>query len=984
MPDQIYIGNFPGGQTTNRQAYVINNNSFVTLFNAYAWRGQVKRKRGTLYLGRLTRQIQSVPSGPLSWQFGPITLVAGFVNLFTFIGLTPSLGASITPGSITFVVGANTYTESVPFSGVLVGTPAGSGTINYATGDVTITAGGAGPMIGTFAYFPSQPSLGLEDFSSSVTTFQYPSLLAFDQTYSYQCNQAASNAFFFSTSYYKISNNPVAWTGQNYQQFWTTNYSGALWATNNKPGFNFKLIQSIVFNSPQQLTITVLNTVGVAPVIVGDMVWTNEIVTNSTVNAVAKLASVNGQTGTVFSVTEGPPGTFTLVVNFPNSIIIDPAAGDAGKIYSGGIIQLLTNSLNQGAAQDGIRWYDGDPTSGTGLPTGTGKGWVNFAPPLTATAVSIDKHPIGTYYLVGALAILPFKNRILFFSPSIQTSSGLFFTLQDSVLWSWDGTPYYAGLVPAGQTFDIRVYYVDQTGLGGYLPAGISNPIATISNNEDALLIGFGGDGRKTRFVFSGNDLNPFSFYFINSEMPSSATYSAVAFDRGVIDIGPYGIAITDQQSCQRIDLDIPDSVFQIQSPNHGVERVNAIRDFFREWIYFSYPVNDSQWVYPTQTFLFNYRDNTWAILYENFTAHGNYRASTKRTWQTLPFKTWQQWREPWNAGSSSQLFPDIIAGTPQGFVLITSQGTGEAQSGTISAITNMGGLTQITSFDHCVTDKNINTDTSDFLYFNGLIGILNSTITGITLGASTIITTTNTFSTGQFVTPTGIMGTTQLNNNSYLVLAATGANVTLDVDSTLFTPWAAGGTLQFSFNGLVGKVLQIIDANNFIVDLLFPPGTYVGGGTFARLSQPLIQTKQFPFYWEIGRKIRLSVQKYLFDATANSQITVDIYLSQDGDNAWNNQFNSGVPNGLIYSQTLFTCPESTNIGLTPANTNLQMPIAESQKAIWHRFNTSLIGDSVQIGFTLSDAQMKNITYATSEIALQGIELTVNPGPHLA
>ena len=69
------------------------------------------------------------------------------------------------------------------------------------------------------------------------------------------------------------------------------------------------------------------------------------------------------------------------------------------------------------------------------------------------------------------------------------------------------------------------------------------------------------------------------------------------------------------------------------------------------------------------------------------------------------------------------------------------------------------------------------------------------------------------------------------------------------------------------------------------------------------------------------------------------------------------------------------------------------MPTARSQYQIWHRFNTSLIGDSVQIGLTLSsqetapglrDAQMYSLDYATSEITLHGMHLTVQMGPHLA
>jgi hypothetical protein len=60
------------------------------------------------------------------------------------------------------------------------------------------------------------------------------------------------------------------------------------------------------------------------------------------------------------------------------------------------------------------------------------------------------------------------------------------------------------------------------------------------------------------------------------------------------------------------------------------------------------------------------------------------------------------------------------------------------------------------------------------------------------------------------------------------------------------------------------------------------------------------------------------------------------------------------------------------------------MPTAESQYQIWHRYNTSLIGDTFQIGLTLSDAQMRDYYLATAEIALHGMHLTVDKAGHLA
>lgn len=906
MADQIYIGNFAKGLTEDRLPFNIDNDAFPTMFNFYSWRGRAKRKRGTSFLGRLQRQVQSVLVTPLPWQYGPLVLVSGAGNLITGFSLQST--SSITQGTISFVVGGQTYTEPATPDGSLIGSGGGSGTINYATGNITIVGGGVGPLIGLFSYFPGLPVLGLEDYVPNTADSQFPLLLSFDTTYAYQINQA-STPFFYDVSYYKGTNNPVVWSNGDFAQFWSTNYQSAFWVTNNKPGFHF--VNGTYTSGTGTTSITFnFKSVGVnfTTLVVGDVLFFNEWPLTTT---------INGINGTVSSVAGAAAGNY--VVTFPSIVTVSGT----------GIAQLITNSI---PGQDGIRWYDGDPTSGTGIPTGTGLGWVNFSPPLTAATIGINDQIPALYYLVGALAILPFKDRLLFFGPQIQSSTGPVIQrpLQDTVLWSWNGTPYYNPLVPTNttgsETYDVTSYYVDQTGKGGYLPAGISMPIVTVMDNEDVLLIGFGGGGKKTRFVYTGNDLQPFLFYLIDSQYASSSTFSGVVLDKAGLEVGTYGITATTQQMVDRIDLQIPDEVFEIQALNNGQKRVNAIRDLFRQWIYFSYPTGDGNpltgsWVFPSQTFLFNYRDNTWAILRENFTHHGTYRKSSHYTWATLPFPTWNDWREPWNSGSQTALFPSIVAGNPQGFVLIKDQGTGEGRSGAIQGLSDNGlGFTQVTSFNHCVnSESSIEGVNGDYLFFQNSIG------------------------------------TTTINNQ-------------------------------------IGMVTETIDANNFVVDIPFDSGTYLGLGTYARLIQPLLQTKQFPVYWEEGRQVRLGVQKYLLDRTAEGQVTININLSQDPETPWNEDPQlpniNTTNNALIYSQLLYTCPESTNLGLTPSNVNLQTPTAINAATagnyqLWHRMNTSLQGDSVQIGITLSDTQMRNLTIATSEIALHAIQLTVHKGPIL-
>ena len=147
-----------------------------------------------------------------------------------------------------------------------------------------------------------------------------------------------------------------------------------------------------------------------------------------------------------------------------------------------------------------------------------------------------------------------------------------------------------------------------------------------------------------------------------------------------------------------------------------------------------------------------------------------------------------------------------------------------------------------------------------------------------------------------------------------------------------------------------------------------------------------------------MGRKTRIGPQQYLFTKTQGGQVIVLIYLSQNENDPYNSGFIVPSPgtvnNALVYSQIVYTCPESTNMGLTALNTNLQQlnlpgnlsgPI-NSQSQIWHRMNTSLLGDTIQLGFTMSDTQMRDADFSNqfTEIELHGFIVDVSSAGYLA
>lgn len=913
MGEKIVVGPINKGFRNDREPFVIDNDSFPLLINAYQWRGRVKRKRGTAFLTHLQRQQVSVVVGNTDGAGNFLSVLSALM------GLGPN--ATIVPGTFIAVVGGVTFTEPSPPDGTLLanGVPAGGGTfINYATTQVGLVTGIAAiiPVVLTFFYYPNLPVMGLRDLL--FQNAQYPGTLGFDTTFSYNITTTEPYRN-YDVSFYKNPTadgtirpgyvpkttwTPTTWNGEDYRQFWTENYQNAIFTTNGMSvpfntlniSMQFKHvtnIAAIVAGPPATATFTI----PLHGLVKGDFLFFNEFNT-------ATVTGLNFQTGYVINVVD------------PNNVDVEfykATLGGAGGATGTGIAQYLTNRSD--VTKDCLRWYDGDPTNGDilGPIPSTDKGWVNFAPPLSQSNFSIAELDARQYYLVGARMIRSFKDRLVFFGPVVQASSGGSIYLQDTIVYSQNGTAFYTAsftgdpslpntvfypiLVPTNQTATVNAYWADQTGFGGFITAGVDEPICTTSSNEDVIIVGF--DGRQTQMVYTGNDIVPFNLFTINSEYGSSSTFSSINMDKGVITRGNKGFISTGQTEAARIDLEIPDEVFQIRLTENGSERVTAQRDFLNEWIYFTYPANytggDTD-KFPNQTLQYNYRDNSWAIFRESYTTYGQFRKATGFTWATVGnvYNPWTAWNEAWNAGASTLEQREVIGGNSQGFVLTRDDGTSEGNSLFIKNIV----ADLVTSPGHTLNQ-------GDFIVIFGAIGTVAQYING------------KTFS---------------VNIN--------------DEDTFTLNPPPLGS------------------------------GTYSGNGEFKRLYVPMIQTKQFPASWAMAKKTRLGVQQYLLTTTQSSQIQLLIYLSQNNQSSYNDSpivpdLNS-VNNSLLYSTTLYTCPESTNLGLTPANVNLQMPTAIQQQQTWHRMNTSLIGDTIQIGFTMSDSQMRSLPEQGLSFAITG------------
>lgn len=254
----LKITGMAAGLTQQREDFLLPDDGYPTLVNAYVWRERILRKKGFELLGRLQRNLANYPStgAPL---LGVTDGAGNFTgNIFTILiglGLISSLEfPSIVLGSIGIHVnGDGTYIDDS--AGNLSNGSGGTGNVNYVTGAFTILNSGqiTSPIhLYLFQYYPGLPVMGirtreLQNSANDMTIF-------FDQIYAYIFNNTTSlfqewipgttwNAhagdvtatdFFFSTNYWVSGTASSPFGTANTKLFWETNNTGQF-GTNQDP-----------------------------------------------------------------------------------------------------------------------------------------------------------------------------------------------------------------------------------------------------------------------------------------------------------------------------------------------------------------------------------------------------------------------------------------------------------------------------------------------------------------------------------------------------------------------------------------------------------------------------------------------------------------------------------------------------------------------------------------------------------------------------
>lgn len=443
----------------------------------------------------------------------------------------------------------------------------------------------------------------------------------------------------------------------------------------------------------------------------------------------------------------------------------------------------------------------------------------------------------------------------------------------------------------------------DIPGQGNAIDAATIEAIVTVEFVKDRLIVFF--EQSTWELVYTGNQAYPFVWQQINTELGAESPFSIVPFDKVAIGVGNIGIMACNGSNVERIDNKIPDEVFEVHNTDDGIFRVYGIRDYRVEMIYWTFPNTEatSTFPFPNRVLVYNYKTGTWAINEDTITVFGYYQPQTGITWDSLTV-TWDD-DVSWDSGAAQSFFRQVVGGNQEGYTFICD--ADEPTNALVIQITNLVPSGNANNFIR-ITAINHNFQEGDYVYLNGI--------------------------TATIADPGNL---TMLNNKIFQVINSAANPITANAFTVIYN-----------------------DALSTIIT-----GTYAGAGLISRVSNIVIQTKEYNFYAKEGRNAYVSRIDFMVDKTAAGQMQVDFFVSTATDPLLEESAINGV---LLGSGTLDTFPYTAANGAASP-----IPFEANAVRLWHPVYFQADGEVVQLQLNMNDAQMRNTAIRSSGFELHAM-----------
>ncbi len=434
-------------------------------------------------------------------------------------------------------------------------------------------------------------------------------------------------------------------------------------------------------------------------------------------------------------------------------------------------------------------------------------------------------------YVKTARIIVPFKNRLVLLNTVENDNSGGAGVNTNFVArarYSFYGSPLATNAWYEKNQQD----NVPNVASGaGFVDAATEEQIISAEFIKDRLIVYF--ERSTWELVYTNNQVLPFVWQKINTELGSMSTFSTIPFDKDVLTAGQSGVHACNGQNVVRIDDKIPDKIFEFETDNNSNLRTVGIRDYYTELAYWTYVEDLHQPVtqrYPNQIMIYNYKNGSWSFNDDCATMFGYFEQTSDITWASSSPITWDRSNFSWisHVGQANQR--QIIFGNQQGWVLVINPE--ESRNAPSLQITNMSfaatGIITLTIINHNLTSQPIEFDfDNDFILIEGVVA---------------------------------------------------------DAPAMAFL----NGSI-FDVDSVVDKDTITIDTNGGLLS-----GTYDGGGTAARVSNIQIKSKDWNPYVDQDRSFYLAKIDFFVVKTETGEISVDYYPSSSEVSMIQGGVNSG------------------------------------------------------------------------------------------
>lgn len=290
--DKFLIGynDSNSGLQSNVKPWLLADNAFETLNNAYVLRGRVKKRFGTILTG------DGQTGSRLRASLGPTN---GSGNLSgTVPGVVFAIGQMFSCGTDIFTV----YQTGTP--GTCLSTSAATCTYNTTTGAFVIT--GSNVVTEVF-FYPATPVMGITLYYNDQTNLY--GTIAFDTQFAYVYDP-------INNVWARLSSGQSVWTGTDYEFFWMEEFIGNssssnLWVTNFNPSDGIRYWNNVTWTKPVlNYTVGINLGIGLAGNVPGGSGFIGQVFTVGQTNFTVVVAS--GALVASSKSTAGPSGNGTF------------------------------------------------------------------------------------------------------------------------------------------------------------------------------------------------------------------------------------------------------------------------------------------------------------------------------------------------------------------------------------------------------------------------------------------------------------------------------------------------------------------------------------------------------------------------------------------------------------------------------------------------------------------------------------------------